>query len=253
MILRCLIVDDEPLARRRLRTLLRGDPRIEIVGEAEDGPSAVEAIRRLQPELVWLDVQMPGLDGFEVLDALGTDRLPAIVFVTAHDAYALRAFDAHAVDYLLKPFDRTRLREAIERAVKLAGSDDLQRRLASLVSDISRHRRLRRIVVRESGRIYFVAVREIDWIESAGHYVALHTGAETHLVRDTIATLSTRLDPEVFVQIERGTIVNVDRIKEIRPAFHGDVDVLLQNGKCLRGSRTYAARLREWVERGTPE
>jgi two-component system LytT family response regulator len=212
MTLRSLIVDDEPLARKRLRSLLRSEPRVEVVGEAEDGPAALEAIRRLEPDLVWLDVQMPGLDGFGVLDEIGPGAAPAIIFVTAHDRYALRAFDAHAVDYLLKPFDRARLREAIDRAIKLAGSDDLQRRLAALLADITRQRPLRRIVVRSGGRIYFVGVSEVDWIE-------------------------------------RGVIVNADRIQEIHPAFHGDLDVVLKNGTRLRASRNYAARLREWLDR----
>ena len=240
MTLRSLIVDDEPLARKRLRSLLRTEPRIEIIGEAEDGPSAIEAIRRLSPDLVWLDVQMPGLDGFAVLDELGPEGLPGIVFVTAHDTYALRAFSAHAVDYLLKPFDRTRLRQAIDRAVKLAGSEELQRRLVELVSDVARQRPLRRLVVKSGGRIYFVGVHEIDWIEAAGHYVTLHAGTDTHLVRETIAHLASRLDPGRFVRIERGTIVNIDRIQELQSGFHGDMDVVLKTGTRLRASRTYA-------------
>jgi two-component system LytT family response regulator len=245
MTLRSLIVDDEPLARKRLRTLLRAESRVEIVGEAEDGASAVEAIRRLTPDLVWLDVQMPGLDGFEVLEEVGPDSVSGVIFVSAHDTYALRAFDAHAVDYLLKPFDRARLRQAVDRAIKLAGSHDLHRRLADLVADVVRHRPLRRLVVKSSGRIYFVGVHEIDWLESAGHYVTLHVSADTHLIRDTIAGLAARLDPDRFVRIERGTIVNVDRIREIRPAFHGDLDVVLKTGARLRASRSYAARLRD--------
>jgi two-component system, LytTR family, response regulator len=248
MTLRSLIVDDEPLARKRLRSLLRSEPRIEVVGEAEDGPGALEAIRRLDPDLVWLDVQMPGLDGFGVLDQIGPDAAPAIIFVTAHDSYAMRAFDAHAVDYLLKPFDRVRLREAIDRAIKLAGSDDLQRRLVALLADVTKHRPLRRIVVRSGGRIYFVGVHEIDWLEAAGHYVTLHAGSATHLIRDTIASLATRLDGARFVRIERGTIVNTDRIQEIHAAFHGDLDVVLKNGTRLRATRSYAERLREWLD-----
>jgi two-component system LytT family response regulator len=245
MTLRSLIVDDEPLARRRLRTLLRSEPRVEIVGEADDGDRAVEAIRRLAPDLVWLDVQMPGLDGFGVLEAIGPDAVPGVVFVTAHDAYALRAFEAHAVDYLLKPFDRARLRESVDRAIRLAGSDDLHRRLAELVADVVRRRPLRRLVVRSSGRIYFVGVHEIDWLEAAGHYVTLHVGRDTHLIRDTMSRLEARLDPDRFARIGRGTIVNIDAIREIRPAFHGDLDVVVKTGVRLRASRSYAARLRD--------
>jgi two-component system LytT family response regulator len=245
MTLRSLIVDDEPLARRRLRTLLRSEPRVEIVGEADDGDRAVEAIRRLAPDLVWLDVQMPGLDGFGVLEAIGPDAVPGVIFVTAHDAYALRAFEAHAVDYLLKPFDRARLRESVDRAIRLAGSDDLHRRLAELVADVVRRRPLRRLVVRSSGRIYFVGVHEIDWLEAAGHYVTLHVGRDTHLIRDTMSRLEARLDPDRFARIGRGTIVNIDAIREIRPAFHGDLDVVVKTGVRLRASRSYAARLRD--------
>lgn len=249
MTLRSLIVDDEPLARKRLRTLLRAEPRVEVVGEAEDGHSAIEAIQQHTPDLVWLDVQMPGLDGFEVLDEIGPAAVPAVIFVTAHDTYALRAFEAHAVDYLLKPFDRARLRQSIDRAIKLAGSDELQRRLADLVNDVTRRRPLRRLVVKSSGRIYFVGVHEIDWLESAGHYVTLHVGADTHLVRATITQLASKLDPDRFARIERGTIVNLDRIRELRPAFHGDLDIVLKTGAQLRASRSYAAALREWLDR----
>ena len=249
MSLRSLIVDDEPLARKRLRTLLRAESRIEIVGEAVDGPTAVEAIRRLEPDLIWLDVQMPGLDGFGVLEAIGANAMPATIFVTAHDQYALQAFEAHAIDYLLKPFDRTRLRAAVDRAVKLVGSEDLQRRLLALVADVVRTRPLRRLVVRSGGRIHFVGVHDIDWIEAAGHYVTLHAGKEAHLIRDTIANLSSKLDPERFLRIERGTIVHLDRILELQAAAHGDFDVVLKNGTRLRASRSYAVKLRDWVGR----
>jgi two-component system LytT family response regulator len=245
MTLRSLIVDDEPLARRRLRALLRAEPRVDIVGEAEDGAAAVEAIRRLEPDLVWLDVQMPGLDGFDVLEAIGANRAPAIVFVTAHDAYALRAFDAHAVDYLLKPFDRARLRAAVDRAVRLAGSTELHHRLAALVSDVARRRPLHRLMIKSSGRLYFVGVHEIDWLEAAGHYVAVHAGADTHLIRDAIGRLARRLEAARFIRIGRGTVVNSDRVQELRPAFHGDLEVRLKNGTRLRASRGYAARLRD--------
>jgi two-component system LytT family response regulator len=244
MTLRSLIVDDEPLARRRLKTLLRAEPHVEVVGEAEDGAAAVDAIRRLRPDLVFLDVQMPGLDGFGVLDQVGLDRVPAVIFVTAYDHYALQAFDAHAVDYLLKPFDRARLREAIARAVKLSDSDELLQRVYTLLA-MAAKRPLRRVLVRSAGRIHFVSTSEIDWIEAAGHYVTLHAGRQAHLLRETMAALAARLDADRFVRVGRGTIVNLDAVRELQPASHGDLDVVLRNGTRLRASRRYAKGLRE--------
>jgi two-component system LytT family response regulator len=243
MTLRSLIVDDEPLARRRLKTLLRAEPQVEVVGEAEDGDAAVDAIRKLRPDLVFLDVQMPGLDGFGVLDQVGLDRVPAVIFVTAYDRYALQAFDAHAVDYLLKPFDRARLREAIARAVKLSDSDELLQRVYSLLARAAK-RPLRRVLVRSAGRIHFVSTSEIDWIEAAGHYVTLHAGRQAHLLRETMAALAARLDADRFVRVGRGTIVNLDAVRELQPASHGDLDVVLRNGTRLRASRRYARELR---------
>jgi two-component system LytT family response regulator len=244
MTLRSLVVDDEPLARRRLRTLLRAEPQVAVVGEAEDGDAAVDAIRKLRPDLVFLDVQMPGLDGFGVLDQVGLDRVPAVIFVTAYDRYALQAFDAHAVDYLLKPFDRARLREAIARAVKLSDSDELLQRVYSLLA-MAAKRPLRRVLVRSGGRIHFVSTSEIDWIEAAGHYVTLHAGRQAHLLRETMAALAARLDADRFVRVGRGTIVNLDAVRELQPASHGDLDVVLRNGTRLRASRRYAKGLRE--------
>lgn len=245
MTLRTLIVDDEPPARQRLRVLLQDEVGIEVVGEAEDGPRAVEAVHELRPDLLLLDVQMPGADGFEVLDDLSRSfegAVPAVVFVTAHDQYALQAFDAHAVDYLLKPFDRSRLRAALDRAHRLADGRAASA-LAALVAETAGRRPLRRLVVRSRGRIHFVRVEEIDWIQAADHYVALHTAGEEHLVRDTISGLARRLDEDRFVRIHRGTIVNVDRIRELVPLFHGEYEVVLDNGARLRASRTYASAL----------
>jgi two-component system LytT family response regulator len=250
MTLRSMIVDDEPLARRRLRTLLRAEPQIEVIGEADDGPNAVRAIRDRSPDLLFLDVQMPGLDGFEVLEEIGVERAPAVIFVTAYDQYALKAFDAHAVDYLLKPFDRGRLREAVRRAVRLATSDDAEERLRSLLADALGNRPLRRIMVKAAGRIYFVSADEIDWLEAAGHYAELHVGQRSHLVRDTIAHLASRLDGTRFARIARGTIIRLDQIRELQPGFHGDMDVVLKSGVTLRASRTYTAALRARLDAG---
>jgi two-component system, LytTR family, response regulator len=245
-ILRALIVDDEPPARRRLRALLRAEPTIEILGDAEDGPSAVRAIARLRPDLVFLDVQMPGQNGFDVIQEVAVrdpEHCPAVVFVTAFDRYAMKAFDVHAVDYLLKPFDRARLRQAIGRATKLAGGATASDRLLALADDATRHRPLRRLMVRSTGRIYFVDVDEIDWIEAMGHYVSVHVGRQTHLLRDSIANLASRLDPGRFARIHRGTVVNTGRIKELRPLFRGEFSVVLKDGSALHATRSYAAAL----------
>jgi two-component system LytT family response regulator len=243
MILRAVIVDDEPLARRRLRSLLEDEPSITVAGEADDGTAAVEIIRTLRPDLVFLDVQMPGADGFDVVEAvsrmLGRDA-PAVVFVTAYDAYALAAFEAHAVDYLLKPFDRRRLAKAIERAHALVGGS---RAVTGLLKELADRPR-QRLIVRDAGRIYFVPVADIDWLSAAGHYVTLHTGREEHLVRDTLGRLATRLPAGRFARIHRATIVNLDRIRELRPLSHGDVEVVLRDGTRLEASRTYARSLK---------
>ena len=250
MTLRVLIVDDEPIARRRLKALLKGETvrlgsgpsSVEVVGESEDGGSALEAIRRLRPELVFLDVQMPGLDGFDVIELLKPDECPAVIFVTAYDQYAMRAFDVHAVDYLLKPFERGRLRKALARAAALAGPD-ISSRLHALVDTVRAAQPLRRFLVKSPGRTYAVRVDDLDALEAAGHYVELRTATATHLVRDSIGALERRLDPARFVRIHRSTIVNVDKVTEMRPAFHGEYEVVLTTGRRLRCSRTYAAAL----------
>ena len=244
MRLRTLIVDDEPLARRRLRTLLRDEPRVDVVGECEDGPSAVAACQEHSPDLVLLDVQMPGMSGFDVIRKLGVRRSPAVVFVTAYDQYALQAFEAHAIDYLLKPFDRRRLRQAIERAARLVGGhEDLARRLQALVSAVDAKQGLERIAVKARGRVYFVRVEGLDWIEAQGHYLALHVGSDTHLVRETIGGIEERLDPARFVRVHRSAIVNLDRVKELRPSFHGEYVIELRNGTRVTTGRAYSARV----------
>jgi two-component system LytT family response regulator len=239
-------VDDEPLARRRLEALLQDEPDVEVVGEAEDGPSAVAAIRKHSPDLVLLDVQMPGMSGFDVIAELGPERCPAVVFATAHDRYALRAFEVHALDYLLKPFDRRRLRQALSRARRDAADPaELGRRLLALVSEARGGAPLKRLTVKSRGRIYFVRADEIDWIEAAGHYLTLHVGQQTHLLRDTIKRLGSRLDPSRFVRVHRGTIVNVDRVRELLPSFHGEYVIVLRDGTRIESSRGYSGRLQE--------
>ena len=243
MSLRVLIVDDEPIARRRLKALFKSEESVEIVGESEDGESALEAIRRLRPDLVFLDVQMPGLDGFDVIELLKPDECPAVIFVTAYDQYAMRAFDVHAADYLLKPFERGRLRKAIARASALAGSADNPKRLHALVDAVRADQPLRRFLIKTTGRVYAVRAEDVESLEAAGHYVELRTAGGTHLVRDAIAAIERRLDPARFVRIHRSTIVNVDKVVELRPVFHGEFEVVLARGRRLRCSRTYAAEL----------
>lgn len=248
MTLRTLIVDDEPPARRRLRALLESDAEVlgtTIVGEAVDGASAIEAITRLRPDLVLRDIQMPGADGFDVVAEIAAripSAAPAVVFVTAWDQYALQAFDAQAVDYLLKPFDRERLRKAIDRVRSLSSAQSAER-LATIAAATRGRQTLRRLVIRGEGRVTFVPVDDVDYVEAAGHYAVVHVGSATHIVRDTIAALAARLDPEHFARIHRGTIVNLDRVKELVPWSHGEFDVVLASGSRLRATRTYAAAL----------
>jgi two-component system LytT family response regulator len=251
--LRALIVDDEPPARRRLRVLLRSEPAVEIVGEAGDGSAAVDAIARVRPDLVFLDVQMPGRDGFDVIEEVavsGAVPCPAVIFVTAFDQYAVKAFDVHAIDYLLKPFDRARLHEAVMRASKLVGEPGLSGRLLDAAQDATRHRLIRRLIVRSAGRLLLVEVDAIDWIEATGHYVTVHAGRQTHLVRGRLTDLASRLQPGRFARIHRGTIVNLARVKELRPLFHGEFTVVLKDDTRLHSTRTYASELTTMLTTG---
>lgn len=249
MTIRTLVVDDEPLARQRLRTLLGPDPDLELIGECGDGRQAVTAVQQLKPDLMFLDVEMPALDGFEVLHALAGVALPVVVFVTAHDRYALRAFEAHALDYLLKPFDKERFAQALMRAknqVRLGQAAGIEDRLRSLLQTVEERRPLpERLVVKSAGRVSFVRVAEVDWIEAAGNYVRLHLGKEEHLLRESLGGLEARLDPRRFVRIHRSTIVNIDRIRELRPTFHGDYQVVLKDGAELTLSRSCRDKLQK--------
>ncbi|HET7291322.1 MAG TPA: LytTR family DNA-binding domain-containing protein [Vicinamibacteria bacterium] len=247
MKIRVLIVDDEPIARERLRTLLAPGADVEIVGECSDGNEAVDTIRKERPDLVFLDVQVPELDGFGVVKALEGEKLPAIVFVTAYDQYALQAFEVHAVDYLLKPFDEERFRLALERArrtVEAEAGNGVNDRLLALLKDLKPEPQfLERVVVRSSGRLFFLRTDEIDWVESSGNYVCLHAGKESHLVRETMSALEARLDPAQFIRIHRTAIVRIDQIKELHPLFHGEYEVVLRDGTRLTLSRSYRDRL----------
>jgi len=245
--IRTLIVDDEPLARERIVDMLVGDAEVEIIGECGDGLAAVAAVEAHKPALVFLDVQMPELDGFEVLEAI--EEMPVIIFVTAYDQYALRAFEVHALDYLLKPFDRERFDKALQRAkrqIERERAGTMNRELVALLADLkSRPKPLERLVIKTGGRVFFLRVDEIDWIEAAANYVRLHAGKEAHLLRETINGLAAKLDPDKFLRIHRSIIVNLERVKEMQPWFHGDFVIIMQDGAQLTSSRNYREQLRK--------
>src|SRR5437879_653891 len=235
MKVRTLIVDDEPLARGRLHQLLAGQPEIELVGQCADGLEAVQTIQQQSPDLIFLDIQMPELDGFGVLEALSAEPMPVIVFVTAHDKFALRAFEVHAVDYLLKPFDRERFESALQHALdRLKHREDgtqSEAQAAVLTEVAAPAKTVDRIAIKSGGRIAIVKIADIAWIEAAHNYVEIHEDKQAHLLRENIGALETRLPQDKFVRISRSVIVNVDRIKELEPMFHGEYTITLQNGK----------------------
>jgi two-component system LytT family response regulator len=229
--IRALIVDDEPLARSNLAVLLRTDPEIGIVGECGSGAEALSEIRVASPDLLFLDVQMPECDGFDVLELLGSDLPPAIVFVTAYDQYALRAFEAGALDYLLKPFDNPRFELALSRAkqrIRL-GRDRTQR--------------LERVAIKNAGQVSFLKLSEIDWIEAADYYACLHVGAKSHLLRRSLSELEQDLDPTVFCRVHRSSIVNLERVRGLKLREDGEYEVVLDNGATVRLSRRYRKHL----------
>jgi two-component system LytT family response regulator len=279
--LRVAIVDDEPLARDGLRLALRRVPDVTVVAECEDGVSAVDAIQAVQPDLVFLDVQMPGLDGFEVIDRVGVERMPAVVFVTAFDVHAIRAFEVHAVDYVLKPFEDKRLRAALQHA-RSRQEGELGKQLAQVVrawnagvpntptaaadSDLDGETAgtadrvltlhhapegaprdatsfIARFTVREDGRIRFVQATDVDYIEADGNYIIMHVGDARHRVRASLRDVSRQLDPKVFMRVHRSTIVNIHRIREVQPWFGGDYIAILRNGVKLKVSRQRAPQL----------
>ena len=238
--MRALIVDDEPLARKALLRMLNPDPSVLVIGECDDGGSAVAAIRQMQPDLVFLDVQMPEMDGFRVVETIGAEHMPVTIFVTAFDRYAIRAFDANAVDYLLKPFAADRLARAVARArERCRGRHDKHTamQLFSLLGSRYASDYAQRMAVAIGGKIVFVAVADIDWIEADGNYARLHAGRRVYDVRETLQALMEKLDPREFLRIHRSTIVNVLRVREVRPWFQGSHLVVLQNGEELRMSR----------------
>lgn len=247
--IRTMVVDDEPVARERIVSLLAQEQDIEVVGECSDGHQAVSAIQAQHPDLVFLDVQMPACDGFGVIEQVGADRMPPVVFVTAYDEYALRAFEVHAIDYLLKPFGRDRFQQTLQHArehLERRRAGDLGKRLLALVQDLKPEpQKLDRLVVKSGGRVFFLRTDEIDWIEAAGNYVRLHLTDDSHLFRETMNNMESRLDTNRFVRIHRSRIVNTDRIKELQPWFNGEYVVVLQNGSRLTLSRGYREKLQE--------
>ena len=254
-----LLVDDEPLARKRLRQFLLEYEDCEIVGECGDGAEAVNRIRELQPDLIFLDVQMPEVTGLDVLSSLAAEERPLTVFTTAHDEYAVQAFEVHAVDYLLKPFDRERLRAAYERAREVLASRNAREdrdKLSALLEDTGRvngngsaasdmlHDR---ILVKTGTRVLFVNPSDIEWVEAAGNYVKLHVGNDEYIVRESIGRLESMLAPRQFARVHRSTIVNLNRVRELRPWFSGEMIIVMQNGRELKLSRTYRRDLEKRV------
>ena len=252
--IKVLVADDEPLARERLAGLLSQEPDMEMVGQARDGEEAVTAIHDDSPDLVFLDVQMPQMNGFDVIEAVGSDKMPLVIFVTAYDQHALKAFQVRALDYLLKPFDRERFKDALGRARKQLEREengDLGRRLLALVKDLRRDQpRSDRLVVKSGGRLFFLRTDEIDWVEAAGNYVRLHVGTASHLLRETMNAIEARLDPEKFFRIHRSRIVNMERIQELQPWLNGEYAVLLRTGTRLTLSRGYREKLQDRLGRG---
>ncbi|WP_437683907.1 LytR/AlgR family response regulator transcription factor [Sorangium sp. So ce131] len=268
--IRAVIVDDEPLAREGIRMLLAEDPEIAIAAECGDGPGALDVIRRLRPDLVFLDVQIPEMNGFEVMASLPPDELPAVIFVTAFDRYALRAFEVHALDYLLKPFDDDRFHDALRRAkghLRLSRMSDLSQRLLSLLQSYgdpaaaatARARGgggseppaaagadggyLRRLAIKDGCRVVFLSLDEIDWIEAADYYVQIHAGERSYLHRETMHSVEAKLDPARFVRIHRSAIVNRDRIKELRTQGRRETVVVLAGGAELKVARSHREKL----------
>lgn len=243
MAIETIIVDDEELARGRIRMLLKAESDIHVVAECNNGRRAIEAILTKKPELLFLDVQMPELDGFEVLRAIDQEHRPTVIFVTAYDHYALRAFDAHALDYLLKPFNRARFQRALQHArlqIAREARDRVDHRVAALLRDVrTESKYLERLVIRSAGRVTFLRSDDVEWFEGCANYVKLHVGKESHLMREKMSVLEGRLDPKKFIRIHRSSIVKIDRIKEQRSSSDGEQFVILLDGSRLGLSRGY--------------
>jgi two-component system, LytTR family, response regulator len=268
--IRALIVDDESLAREVLLVMLNDDPGIEVVAECRNGKEAVTAIREQSPDLVFLDIQMPEMDGFQVVEEVGAKRMPVTIFVTAYDKHALRAFEAHALDYLLKPFDHDRFNSALQRAktfVRQQKLGEISESLFAMLQDLKVNtgespsetdnrnperaapkEPLDRVVIKSGGRIYFLKIEEIDWVEGAGDYLSLHSGDQTHLIRETMGNFYAKLDSQKFLRIHRSTVVNIERIKDIQPLFKGDYIITMTSGIRLKASRSYRRELQALLD-----
>lgn len=268
--IRAIVVDDESLAREVLLVMLGNDSEIEVIAECRNGREAVKIIREQSPDVVFLDIQMPELDGFQVVEEIGAERMPVTVFVTAYDKHALRAFEAHALDYLLKPFDYDRFESALQRAKNFvrqkklgemsenlfAALQDLKplSGAAPLQTDAGKNEKanstkpLERVVIKSGGRIYFLKTENIDWVEAAGDYLTLHSGDKTHLIRETMSNFYGELDAKKFLRIHRSTIVNVERIRDIQPLFKGEYVITLIGGKRLKSSRGYRRELQSLLD-----
>ena len=268
--IRALIVDDESLAREALLVMLNDDPEIEVIAECRNGIEAVTAIREQSPDVVFLDIQMPEMDGFQVVEEVGAMRMPVTIFVTAYDKHALRAFEAHALDYLLKPFDHDRFNTALQRAktfVRQQKLGEISESLFAVLKDMKLktgespseadnrkperavHKEpIDRVVIKSGGRIYFLKIEEIDWVEGAGDHLSLHSGNQTHLIRETMGNFHAKLDSQKFLRIHRSTIVNIERIKDIQPLFKGDYVITLTSGIRLKASRGYRRELQALLD-----
>jgi len=254
---RTIIADDEPLARRKLRILLDSEPEITVVAECQNGGETLSAIRACRPDLLLLDIQMPDRDGFQVLSEILPEEMPVVIFTSAYDQYAIRAFEAHALDYLLKPFDRGRLHQAIERArfeLRQSKDREITRRILELLSRVKSDQQPvpeseGRLVIKTKGRIVFLNLDDIDWVEAAANYVRLNAGKESYLLRETISRTSGRLNPNHFIRIHRSMIVNVRKIKELIPVNSGEYIVVLKSGKELSCSRGYRANVQYMIAR----
>jgi len=253
--IRVIIADDEALARKKLRILLASEPGVHIVAECRDGRQTLDALKDYKPDLLLLDVQMPDADGFQVLKAIPEEEVPVVIFTTAFDHYAIRAFEAHAMDYLLKPFDQERLHQAIERTrseLLKTHDHELTHKILNLLSNVKETRPVdRRLVVKAGGRVIFLDLDDIDWVEAAANYVKLNVGKESYLLREAISRLAERLDPSQFVRIHRSTIVNVQKIKELQPCNSGEYIVVLKSGKELSCSRGHRAGLQQLIEQNS--
>jgi two-component system LytT family response regulator len=250
--LRTLIVDDEPPARKRLRDLLATEPALEIIGEAGSGTEAVRMIRGERPDLVFLDIQMPGTDGFGVIREIAEDNPPIVVFVTAHDEHAIKAFEVQAVDYVLKPVLEPRLKEAVRRAVERirSGARATNGELARLLERLAQSAapQSSRLPIKRDGSVTFVPVDDVDWLEADGDYVRIHAGKATHVVRETITEVLSKLPPARFLRVHRSIVVNAERIREVQPWFKGDYVLILHDGTKLRSGRTYRTVVQALIE-----